>query len=103
MTGGSPSGRSMTAPVSSITASSALIALSSGWLSGISVRTSWPRPTRENVSRSLISTCSRLAPSTAKSMYCRPRSSSWSPYRFSSSWQNEATLRSGSWRSCEAT
>ena len=61
------------------------------------------RPTREKLSRSLISTCIRLAPSTAKPMYSIPRSSSLSPYRRSSSWQNEATLRSGSCRSCEAT
>ena len=35
------------------------------------------RPTREKASRSLISSCMRLAPSTAKAMYCSPRSSSW--------------------------
>ena len=35
------------------------------------------RPTREKASRSLISACMRLAPSTAKAMYCSPRSSSW--------------------------
>ena len=35
------------------------------------------RPTRENASRSLIRSCIRLAPSTAKSMYWSARSSSW--------------------------
>ena len=34
-------------------------------------------PTRENASRSLMRICMRLAPSTAKWMYCSPRSSSW--------------------------
>ena len=37
-------------------------------------------PTRENASRSLISTCMRLAPSTAYAMYCLARSSSCSAY-----------------------
>ena len=50
-----------------------------------------------------MSCCIRLAPSTAKSRYCFPRSSSWSPYRCSRSWQKLVTLRSGSWRSCDAT
>ena len=50
-----------------------------------------------------MSTCMRLAPSTANPMYSVPRSSSLSPYRFSSNWQNEATFLSGSCRSCDAT
>ena len=35
------------------------------------------RPTREKASRSLMSSCMRLAPSTAKAMYWSARSSSW--------------------------
>ena len=35
------------------------------------------RPTRENASRSLIRSCMRFAPSTAKPMYWSARSSSW--------------------------
>ncbi len=61
------------------------------------------RPTLLNASRSLISTCIRVAPSTANSMYWSARSSSWPPYRRRSSWQKLVTFRSGSWRSCDAT
>ena len=68
----------MIADVSSMTADRALTAASSGSSSGTGPSTSLARPTREKVSRSLIRTCIRFAPSTAKSMYFRPRSSSWS-------------------------
>ena len=78
ITSGSGPGRSMTAPVSSTAADRAVTAASSGWSSGTGTRTSVARPTREKVSRSLIRTCIRFAPSTANSMYFRPRSSSLS-------------------------
>ena len=78
ITSGSGPGRSMTAPVSSITADRAVAAASRGSSSGTITRTSLARPTRENVSRSLIRICIRFAPSTANSMYLTPRSSSLS-------------------------
>ena len=52
----------MTARRSSIIAASALTAASSGWLSGDLGAQLVARPTRENVSRSLISTCMPLGP-----------------------------------------
>ena len=90
--GSGRAGRTISAPDSSIEVARLLSAVSSAASRSTSVCVALSRPTREKVSRSLISTCIRLAPSTAKPMYSVPRSSSLSPYRFSSSWQNDGDL-----------
>ena len=76
----STSGRcpvSTVAPVSSIVVARLFLA----WASAASLDTSAgsraDRPTRLYWSRSLISACIRLAPSTANSMYWSARASSW--------------------------
>ena len=73
------SGRSISAPDSSIAVARLSSAVSSAVSRSTSVWAALSRPTREKVSRSLISACIRLAPSTAKAMYSVPRSSSLSP------------------------
>ena len=50
-----------------------------------------------------MSSCMRLAPSTANAMYWSAALVELALVARSSSWQKLATLRSGSCRSCEAT
>lgn len=78
-TSGSVSSRTTVVPDSSMTSARLASARSSERSRSTVLQLSWTRPTREKVSRSLMSTCMRLAPSTAKSMYCLPRASSSVP------------------------
>ncbi len=60
---------SITAPAAAIWSDRFAFATESAASQATGPRTCPDRPTRLNASRSLISTCIRLAPSTAKSMY----------------------------------